>query len=72
MQSEWRDIATAPKDGTYVWLWWPYWFTMGTRGMWNHGRWHSEDVISDLVVQESGPTHWMPLPAPPRPKGKHQ
>lgn len=66
MKSEWRDISTAPKDGTHVllvndrgsmWIgWWnSVFFREGPkRGAWTDGVWGLMDV-----------THWQPLPEPP-------
>lgn len=69
--SEWKSIKTAPKDGTYILL-------GGCKngppvqiGHWGAGRYnrskkeyerdwaHGPNVVS-------GPTHWMPLPKPPK------
>ncbi len=60
-RSEWQPIETAPKDGTYLLLWWPHWYAQAGVGYFEHGHWHAEYALSDEV----GPTHWMRLPAPP-------
>ncbi len=49
----WRPIETAPKDGKRVLLSWPS--TLVTVGQ-----------ISNLRAGAEWPTHWMPLPAPPK------
>jgi hypothetical protein len=59
--SEWQPIETAPKDGTDLLLWWPYWSKIPVHGYWSLGEWASLSAISE----GDGPTHWMPLPAPP-------
>jgi uncharacterized protein DUF551 len=72
--SEWRDISTAPKDGTRILIfeapdafnpdgvivscWWYANDTYTAGGYWNGGRGTLRTFL---------PTHWMPLPAaPPR------
>lgn len=68
---QWQPIATAPKDGTQVWLWWD---KKRRLGRWHEaenppsigGRfanWLTDDKGSVSAVTK--PTHWMPLPAPP-------
>lgn len=58
---EWRDISTAPKDGTWVLIYSPL-VSINLYPMtafWNDG-WMS------VVALEAFPaTHWMPLPTPP-------
>lgn len=75
---KWEPIETAPKDGTWVLLWFPHrnlaiggcWDWAG-EGDWEMGiqdwqEWRTDD---DVVIQEEPglePTHWMPLPEPPK------
>jgi hypothetical protein len=67
--SGWRDIATAPKDGTRVLLFNPgeppyqcvgCWLNNTTGGGWVSSEWDVE------------PSHWQPLPPPPeeQPNGR--
>lgn len=62
----WRPIASAPKDGRQVLLWWPYWTKRPTIGYWKHTRWIAEASLSEADTDPT-PTHWMPLPTPPVP-----
>ncbi len=56
--SGWQTIASAPKDGTHLWVIWPNgiqgeaWFT--------NDKWAEHEFVDDV-----SPTHWMPLPPPP-------
>jgi hypothetical protein len=63
----WRDIASAPKDGTPilgwsaddehdVWWWAPYMVKGTDRGCW----WNGVHTWGDC-----SPTHWMPISSPP-------
>lgn len=61
----WKPIESAPKDGTWVLLWWPYWSHHAIMAYFDGGSWSSEGVLSDH--DEPGPTHWQPLPASPSP-----
>lgn len=77
----WRDIVSAPKDGTRVLLWsstsggvwWGYWAVHGANWQptdtgedgWTSGAVNSS---AELVVYID-PTHWMPLPKSPEDKG---
>jgi hypothetical protein len=57
--SDWQPISTAPKDGTWVLL---YSQHDGIRiGNWDRIEWADD---GDGVALE--PTHWMPLPEPPK------
>ncbi len=69
--SEWRDIASAPKDGSEIILGDRY--TVGA-GFWSEGAdyrrgedgWFAEmDRGSLLTAKNMWPTHWQPLPAAP-------
>jgi len=73
--SEWQPIETAPKDGTYILIAPGLWtgvtcgigvydldrYAKKPRAFWRrvegHGRSQSREVP---------PTHWMPLPEPPK------
>lgn len=56
--SGWMPIETAPKDGTQILGWTPYWADHVQNVWWytGLGRWST-------TMQ---PTHWMPLPDPPK------
>jgi hypothetical protein len=60
---DWQPIETAPKDGTRILLWvLSQYDPREAVGRWDsHGYWAIDynDVPCD-------PTHWMPLPAPPK------
>ena len=60
---QWRDIESAPKDGTKVLLYWPHWSGVAVIGYNADHRWISMVKLSD--EQDPGPTHWQPLPSPP-------
>ena len=61
MGEQWRDISSAPKDGSRIWL-------ADAKSVVT-GRWHVPVGAwqCDWVVGSAGDrvTHWMPLPAPP-------
>lgn len=71
--SQWRPIETAPKDGTSILI-------CGFGGAnkyfvadvkWNEGEWCLFDPAEDLYSWPCyGPSHWMPLPAPPAALGQ--
>lgn len=58
----WRDISTAPRNGTMILLWWPYWRNHAVIGYWRLDEWQSHVRLS---LDVPNPTHWMPLPEPP-------
>lgn len=72
----WLPIATAPKDGATVLLWWrsrgiAWWacarwmeFGDGSRG-WIGESFHASESKSWTRLLGEQPTYWMPLPASP-------
>jgi len=57
--TEWQDISTAPKDGTNL---------LVTDGETTALGWHDEfdEPEEPWCGWIKWPTHWMPLPAPPK------
>lgn len=77
---KWMPIETAPKDGTLIMVYkyvkpWrvmgtAYWCVVGTFGNTEISGWISRGITDppgNLGLGE--PTHWMPLPEPPKPEG---
>ena len=64
---EWQTIETAPKDGTFVLIYWPtmsiYQYPLCA---FNHGDEYGWELVSNRDYGEVYPTHWMPLPEPPK------
>lgn len=56
---EWQPIETAPKDGRDILVMDGDWLTIG---WWSGEEWCRQDLHLSL----SNPTHWMPLPEPPK------
>ena len=68
----WQPIETAPKDGTEILLFCPHDDPQNVQGYFSsepeeHARyWRpTESLVAD-VVGLIEPTHWMPLPTPPK------
>jgi hypothetical protein len=70
----WRDIATAPKDGTRIMLtnghgvWMADYQPVYPSGYRPSNPWSSVLLNHEhmpLVGRHKAPTHWMPLPTPP-------
>ncbi len=57
--SEWQPIETAPRDGTYILVFVDVWHDVAS---WEAGLW-----LNTYGDHSMNPTHWMPLPAPPKP-----
>lgn len=67
VEDGWRDIATAPRDGTSIQLCEadPGGYYCAFTGWWADGMWRftGQDADEDCAIFR--PTHWMPLPSPP-------
>lgn len=73
----WQPIETAPKDESWVLLY--FGKSLGAfeaenmaLGFWSdeHADWFGSEAAScSLASGGAGPTHWMPLPKPPAEKG---
>ena len=69
--TEWQPIETAPRDGTFVLLFGPDGIDMGKYEPWaaDYGsgweRFRTAEYDNDGVMI-THPTHWMPLPPPPK------
>lgn len=74
--SEWKPIETAPKDGTRILVLTMYgdiecadWYVFTTpryEGVKDDLYRRVEDKTSEGWNCSSSPTHWMPLPEPPK------
>lgn len=78
-QVRWRPISEAPKDGTRVMLYRPtshYQWTRVVAGEFKTDQYakkprpfwtHDREMLSGMAeVRAHQPTHWMPLPEPPK------
>lgn len=66
LESGWRDIESAPTDGT------PFWAYQSGRVQfvcWMDDHPDCGPCWFDDADSEPEPTHWQPLPPPPEPKG---
>ena len=75
--SDWQPIETAPRDGTRVLLWFPFTLTVEVPGIAWIGLWaqrETDEADGNVCWIEpehrdeclGEPTHWMPLPEPPK------
>lgn len=63
-EAGWRDISTAPKDGTPFLAW--EGSDRGPFKCWWRDEWPKREAYwMDYNDSEPNPSHWMPLPAPP-------
>jgi hypothetical protein len=73
-EQAWLPIETAPKDGSYVFVWPPLWngaigcacwdedgFARRPRPFWRR----LDDMGRITESRDNQPTHWQPLPVPP-------
>ncbi|HEU0196171.1 MAG TPA: hypothetical protein VFQ88_03015 [Nevskiaceae bacterium] len=65
-RSAWRDIATAPKDGTAIWAFNGEQARMRWIAGDGYALWIYDDaLLGDACPDPDQPTHWMPLPSEP-------
>lgn len=78
--TDWQPIETAPKDGTAIWLWYDGAACIGygepasilepeTVWILKTGFRRHEGRVDDVYgcyAHHVHPTHWMPLPDPPK------
>ena len=72
--NEWQPIETAPKDGTKVLLFVDTGYEARIHpGKWNDDRYAKRPrpywdylYFQTMDSRDHQPTHWMPLPAPPK------
>ena len=80
MSEGWQPIETAPKDGTPVLVYPPTWAkAIASIAKWNKDEyakkprpyWRRVDDYGKVTTsRDNPPTHWMPLPAAPKPEDK--
>ena len=69
--SPWRDISSAPKDGTPILCFYGNGYGMRRYSVryWSSGTWgnhYREEWVDEWrQIRNAQPTHWMPLPPPP-------
>jgi hypothetical protein len=75
---EWQPIETAPKDGTIIDVWLgdcppeDAFFYCGGKGSLRSANWHWQNgkfrpyLGLNILTTFVEPTHWMPLPEPPK------
>ena len=77
VESQWKTIETAPKDGSYILLYRPV-KDHRQRSEVKEGKFHRYGMKDTWRVMSGGiwdidaPTHWMPLPRPPKTEGQNQ
>lgn len=59
---DWQPIETAPQDGRRVLLWAKQWEAPNT-GQFYGEHWKIDGQLGPFAYP---PTHWMPLPTPPK------
>ena len=75
MSDKWQAIETAPKDGTLIVLgaskgvWLGKYLPVYGSGFRPENPWSSMLLNHDHMAERyTRPTHWMPLPTPPKPE----
>ncbi|RWB40422.1 MAG: hypothetical protein EOQ44_25085 [Mesorhizobium sp.] len=71
MVEGWQTVETAPKDGAFVFLYWP---TMSITAYpavgFHHGDEYGWELANDRDYGEIFPTHWRPMFTPPSPSAQ--
>jgi hypothetical protein len=62
--SEWQPIETAPKDGTDI-LVWMFGNSMAVV-FYDDNLDHPWHTMDGPAYHKEAPTHWMPVPEPPK------
>jgi len=63
MFPKWQPISTAPKDGTSILI---FVTDEGKAGIVRVSRWRDDTIPSGWTGAENAPSHWLPLPLPPK------
>lgn len=72
---QWQPIETAPKDGTCVMVWPPTWNDVASCAKWDRDEYvkrprpywrRIDDLGRASTSRDKPPTHWQPLPQPPK------
>lgn len=64
---EWQPIATAPRDGSVLLLYWPTLSITNYPAVGvNHDDGYGWEWLSNRDYGEVFPTHWLPLPEAPK------
>lgn len=61
---QWEPIESAPKDSTVVLLWAESYYPV--IGWYDAGKRSWQDVWEHEWRRPKQPTHWMPIPEPPK------
>lgn len=69
--AEWLPIENAPRDGTRILAWSPDWMHVVIAWWRENPRvrrsWFTiTDEYDDYDLEDEQPTHWQPLPEPPK------
>ncbi|WP_234053679.1 MULTISPECIES: DUF551 domain-containing protein [unclassified Xanthobacter] len=62
---DWRPIATAPKDGTFMLVWNGRRLHVAAFDPVENGWISSFKTVTKRLMVEPNPTHWTPAPTPP-------
>lgn len=65
--SEWQPIETAPKDGSEILAFVPGLFLGQMVLFWSRDYWREK---ANCMGLKQPPSHWMPLPSPPKEEGR--